>query len=55
MKQHQSFTNYLEEIFMEDYHGTKDGLEDAFERWLEDQDTAHIIEWGDHYGLTFKV
>jgi hypothetical protein len=52
--QHQSFTDYLEELFMKDYIGTKDRFEDDFDRWLEEKDVAQMMDLGNAYGKQFK-
>ena len=50
-KKLQSFESYLEDKFMEDYHGDKEHFEDAFNGWLENFDLAIMMEeaeqWGD--------
>ena len=43
----KNFTEYLQDIFMEDYHGTKDQCEDAFDGWLANLDTEELIDYAD--------
>lgn len=41
------FENYLDTVFMADYHGDKEHFEDAFENWLESLDTQEFIDHAD--------
>lgn len=43
----QTFDEYLQEVFMENFHGTKDNFEDAFDNWLSDLDGNDLIEYGE--------
>ncbi len=55
MKQHQTFTNYLEDMCLaENPQIIKDQFEDFFNNWLSEQDPAFLIEWGDKYGEQFS-
>jgi hypothetical protein len=46
----QSFESYLEEKFMENFHGTKDEFENAYECWLDWQGIGMIIEMAEKWG-----
>lgn len=46
----ESFESYLQDKFMEDFTGTKDEFEDAYEAWLEWNGLDMLMELGDKYG-----
>ena len=55
MKQHQTFTSYLEEICLEQNPEIKkDDFEDFFNDWVMEQDINFIMQWGDMYGEQFN-
>ena len=45
----KNFTEYLEEQFFLDFHGTKDQCEDAFDGWLANLDIEELIDYADLY------
>lgn len=49
-KKNQTFEEYLMEVFMENYNGTKDQVEDVEEVWFENLDPQELIDYGDAYG-----
>jgi len=49
---HLTFTSFLEEKWFENYHGTKDGYADAFDRWLSELDGEEYIQYADEYAET---
>lgn len=52
---HQTFEGYLQGVFFQEFHGTKDQFEDAFDRWLGDREVDEMLQHGEDYGkaLTF--
>jgi hypothetical protein len=41
----KTFDDYLQEVFMEhDYHGGKEGFDDAYDRWLSELGTSEVME-----------
>lgn len=50
MTKHVTFEDYLAEVFMVDYIGTKDQYEDDFSRWLSGLDGEEYIKFGNEYG-----
>lgn len=55
MKKHESFESYLQGVFMQDFQGTKDQCEDAFDRWLSEKDVNDIMQYAEQWGdvITF--
>jgi hypothetical protein len=51
MKLKFDFEDYLAEKFMEDFHGTKDQYEDAFDNWLSDRDGDDYINYANEFGV----
>ncbi len=49
MTTYKNFEDYLEHVFLADFHGTKDQCEDAFDRWLADLDGQEFIDHADGY------
>jgi hypothetical protein len=49
LHEYESFESYLEEIFMKDYSGTDDDLDDNLDNWLEGLDSEEVIELGNSY------
>jgi len=47
--QYKNFNDYLEDMFMEDYIGTKDNAVDAYDCWLADIDIDTLIDYADLY------
>jgi len=47
---YQSFEEYLAEKFMEEFHGTKDQYEAAFDRWCNDLEGGDYIRYANEYG-----
>ncbi len=45
-----TFEDYLGEVFMADYIGTKETYEDDFDRWLSQLDGEEYIKLGNEYG-----
>lgn len=45
-----TFEDFLEERFIKQYSGTKDGAEKAFDRWLCGLDVSDLMEWGQMWG-----
>lgn len=42
---HKTFEEYLQEKFVEDYHGTKDGFEAAYDRWISGLEGEDYIQY----------
>lgn len=51
----KTFEEFLQDKFMEDYHGTKDNCEDAEERWFENLDVQEVIDYAEEWGSEKKV
>jgi len=49
MQNLKNFNEYLEESFMEEYTGTKDNVEDAYDYWLSNLDIDELIDYADLY------
>ena len=49
MTKYKNFEEYLQDVFLEDYHGTKDDASDAFDSWLERIDIETIMDYADLY------
>jgi hypothetical protein len=47
---HQTFEDYLAEKFMDDFHGTKDQYEAAFDRFLSQLDGEEYCFLANQYG-----
>ncbi len=45
----QTFEEYLQDKFMEQFTGTKDQCEVAEENWFERLDVSELIEYGDDF------
>ena len=46
----QTFDEFLQEKFFDNYHGVKDDFEEAFDSWLSDLDGEDYINLGNEYG-----
>jgi hypothetical protein len=49
MKQ-QTFEDYLQDVFMKDYHGIGDDAPDAYEAFISQLDGAEIMELAEDWG-----
>ncbi len=47
---YKNFEEYLSEKFMEDFHGSKDQYEAAFDRWLSDLEGGDYVQYANTYG-----
>ena len=45
-----SFETYIEEVFGDQYTGTEDGWETAYNIWSSNLDTAEVVEMAEDYG-----
>jgi hypothetical protein len=45
-----SFKDYMNDIFGDQYTGTKDGWETAYDIWSSNLDTAEVMEMAEAYG-----
>ena len=50
-----TFNDYLQEIHMEDYHGTDDDSVDAYETWLSDLQVDEIMAYAQTYAGKYAV
>lgn len=50
----KNFTEYLQNIHAEDYHGVDDDMPDAFDNWLSELEVDDIIEYADGYANKIK-
>lgn len=52
---HQTFNDYLEEQWFKDYHGTKEGAENALDYWMSHLDVQEVIDYAEDWGkiITF--
>lgn len=50
----KTFEDYLQNTHAQDYHGTKDDMPDAYERWLCDLDVAEVVEYAEAWGRTIQ-
>lgn len=46
---YKNFNEYLQEVFIKDYHGIKDDAPDAYDAWLERIDVDTLIDYADLY------
>lgn len=55
----ETFEDHLKDIFMNDYIGTKDDVEDAFDGWLSNLEMQEVIDiadiWGDKIRRSYEV
>lgn len=50
VKTKKTFEEYLQDVFLKNYLGTKDGMESSFEHWLENQDIQSLIDMAEDWG-----
>lgn len=48
----KDFLDFLGEKFMDNFHGSKDDYEDAFDIWLQDLDGQELIDYADEFGAS---
>ncbi len=51
----KTFTDFLQDKFMKDYHGTKDDCQDRFENWLTNLQVDALIDYADIAILEAKI
>ncbi len=49
-KDKQTFEEYLKAKHTDDYMGTNDDMQDAFDTWLENLDTSDVMMYAETYG-----
>lgn len=45
----KTFEDYLADVFMSSFFGTKEQAEDSFEYWLANLDIQEVIDYADVY------